>query len=521
MGRPKEDIFSQLDFDPSTILVKTGSRLNSNEACYVYILARRTFRSGTMVHVGNSDAGALCCQAEAAKISGGKLIVTEEFRKQGDVQHEKLVESTRPTFESTISELNLEMNISFRERGSHNVWSDTEAEIDLVFINLPNDREGIVKEITYWKRHARVGGVIVLKNADEGAHADETIDEAIHMDPAFLEVGAVGRIRAFRKHTGKLEMILCSGLQSGGTTLISWCFLQRPDMDGILDMWNEDIELMPYIETALGWCKMTISCFRWNDIADFFLDQGWAVKPLLVVRDVREVYASLRKKPYGLNGLTAEDPPLRMRFKRFLRDWEKFRKNGWPIIRFESFLHNPETILQECCKQLEIPWFDEMVNWPKPAGQILGVSFGNETFRNTLSSKGLRESIVLRRDSIDLQDVSKEDLDWLENTFHSYNKANDYPLHIRSDNLKLLADRPTFFVTTRHKNKEKIEELQRMLARSNAELASCNTEITSYKNVIKEMRESKSWRLTALLRKMLDYWNHLSKKGSGSTRVDS
>ena len=29
-------------------------------------------------------------------------------------------------------------------------------------------------------------------------------------------------------------LYLCAGLQSGGTTLISWCFLQRSDMDGIL-----------------------------------------------------------------------------------------------------------------------------------------------------------------------------------------------------------------------------------------------------------------------------------------------
>jgi len=33
-------------------------------------------------------------------------------------------------------------------------------------------------------------------------------------------------------------MILCAGLQSGGTTLVSWTFLQRRDTNGVLDMQN-------------------------------------------------------------------------------------------------------------------------------------------------------------------------------------------------------------------------------------------------------------------------------------------
>ena len=50
-------------------------------------------------------------------------------------------------------------------------------------------------------------------------------------------------------------------------------------------------------------------------------DEGWDVLPLLVVRDVRSVFRSLLGKDYGSNGITAEEPPLRMRLRRFEEDW--------------------------------------------------------------------------------------------------------------------------------------------------------------------------------------------------------
>ena len=31
------------------------------------------------------------------------------------------------------------------------------------------------------------------------------------------------------------QLYLCAGLQSSGSTLVSWAFLQRADMDGVVD----------------------------------------------------------------------------------------------------------------------------------------------------------------------------------------------------------------------------------------------------------------------------------------------
>src|ERR1043165_9078124 len=96
------------------------------------------------------------------------------------------------------------------------------------------------------------------------------------------------------------RMILAAGLQSSGTTLISWCLLQRQDTDGVLDMENDVIEVSLGAATKpVLWIKMTIGAFRWLDVAEVYRDLGWNPEPLLIVRDVRVRYDSLMKKDYG------------------------------------------------------------------------------------------------------------------------------------------------------------------------------------------------------------------------------
>ena len=130
------------------------------------------------------------------------------------------------------------------------------------------------------------------------------------------------------------NLLLCGGLQSSGSTLFSWCFLQRHDTDGVLDSSNDCLFVFPADLPAAPflWCKTTIACFRFRHVRCFYEDAGFSVRPLLVARDVRSVFRSLVTKDYGRNGVTAEDPPLRMRFRRFKEDWEEFRAAGWPIV---------------------------------------------------------------------------------------------------------------------------------------------------------------------------------------------
>jgi hypothetical protein len=230
----------------------------------------------------------------------------------------------------------------------------------------------------------------------------------------------------------KRLLYLCAGMQSGGTTLVSWCFLQRRDMDGILDAKGDMLaDPSPSSPASLTWLKTTVSCFRMSEQIAHFQDLGWTVKPLLVCRDVRAVYASLRTKGYGRNSTTSEDPPLRMRFRRFREDWELFQQRQWPILRFEEFLADPERVLRAACAELNLVWDAAMLTWPKPETAIRDTRFGNETFRSSRQGD-LRSTLQNGVQPKSLTDliVPPSELAWLEKEFAVYNDANGYPLHV-------------------------------------------------------------------------------------------
>lgn len=485
MGSKQKNCQILPDFEFTEILSKTDSSLNHSEAYYLFELARKTHGTGDLVHIGNLRNTSLYCLAAAARAWGGTVSVIdvhhEKLRHRRDLQGDKNKEMFLP---DSLRELGLDRYV---EKINYDFSSsDCSTHIDCIVIDGCLEREPLIKSILTWKNHLSRDGVIVINKAQDGGQVDQDIDESLCSDSAFIEIQGTGRIRGFTRRPDKMEMILCSGLQSGGTTLVSWCFLQRPDMSGILDMWTEVLLLMPYVNTQYGWCKMTTSCFRWQDVADFYADQGWNVRPLLVVRDVRSAYTSLRVKPYGLNGVTAEDPPLRMRFRRFLRDWEEFRARGWPIIRFESFLANPVVTLKDCCKKLEVPWYEDMVVWPKSVEDISGVEHANETFHASLGGEGLLETIKPNNKLTELRGVSQEDLRWLEEVFYEYNQENDYPSHVEPVDVNFLPDRPNWFVTKRHEQALERADCQRRISRCNESLQA--------------VMDSKSWRLTAPLR---------------------
>ena len=202
-------------------------------------------------------------------------------------------------------------------------------------------------------------------------------------------------------------VILATGLQSSGSTLLSWCFLQRPDMDGTLD---GDCDLIPLppegVVTPYLWYKTTISSFDLEEQIRLLEDEGRQVRPLLVTRDVRAVWISLMRKPYGRNGCTAEDPPLRQRFRRFLRSWEHARDAGIPLFRYEDLATDLAAPLKRLCDSLDLPWDPSMVEWPEPDPRIAD---------------------------------PRQDLAWLEHHFDEFNRAMGYPRH--RDGLELLPGR--------------------------------------------------------------------------------
>jgi hypothetical protein len=224
------------------------------------------------------------------------------------------------------------------------------------------------------------------------------------------------------------RLFLCGGLQSSGSTLVSWCFLQRSDMDGVLDARFDMVPSMPPVK-ATPWLKFTIACFRFSEGRAALEDQGWSITPLLVVRDVRSVFNSLITKSYGRNGTTADDPPLRLRLRRFKEDWLLFREKGWPLLRFESLLTDGQRPLEAACQQMQLPWDEGMTHWKKEQSQIAAAGYGNETFiRNRKVS--LAESIDPSQVKVKTDKIPLPDLEWMEQEFADFNAAMEYPAHV-------------------------------------------------------------------------------------------
>ena len=238
-------------------------------------------------------------------------------------------------------------------------------------------------------------------------------------------------LRFHLPHSSAQTVILATGLQSSGSTLLSWCFLQRSDMNGVLD---GDTDLIPQLPATIGaryaWYKTTVSSFTLRDQIACLQDDGFNVLPLLMVRDVRVVWASLARKHYGRNGITAEDPPLRLRLRRFLESWQYAVDNQLPVIKYEEFVQQPEAVLRKCCKALSLPWDEDMLNWPKPATEIADMRHGNATFRDS-DKRGLLAAIK-QPEGVESGTIHEQDLDWLDEYFAEFNQALGYPSQLSS-----------------------------------------------------------------------------------------
>ena len=232
-------------------------------------------------------------------------------------------------------------------------------------------------------------------------------------------------------HSSVQTVILATGLQSSGSTLLSWCFLQREDMNGVLDGDTDLIPLLPAaIDTEFAWYKTTISSFTLQDQLACLEDDGFKVLPLLMVRDVRVVWASLVRKHYGRNGITAEDPPLRLRFRRFLGSWQYALEHQIPVVKYEAFVQQPEAVLKECCEALSLPWDEGMLHWPKPASGIANMRHGNATFRDS-NKRGLLAAIKQPQGEFS-GEIHEQDLEWLDEHFAEFNRVMGYPAQITS-----------------------------------------------------------------------------------------
>jgi hypothetical protein len=186
-------------------------------------------------------------------------------------------------------------------------------------------------------------------------------------------------------------------------------------------MASDRIEMnLARVSAPVVWVKMTTSSFRWEEVAAVYEQQGYDVSPLLIVRNPFDAWASLKHKWYGLNGATAEDPPLMLRFTRFLKDWLQFQQRGWPVICFEDFIANPELALNKACEALSLDFNAAMLEPKSNLVDIAYVSESNASFATTLR-KGVVRNVAKR-----IASLAEDEVNWLQSTFSQMNEEFGY-----------------------------------------------------------------------------------------------
>lgn len=309
-------------------------------------------------------------------------------------------------------------------RAAANDWT---SPIDLLWVDGDHSYEGVASDITLWTSFVRDHGIVIFDDVEPGSEVEAAIRDHLQFSH-FQLIEQLDRVVVFQKVSRPRTLYLCAGMQSSGSTLVSWCFLQRHDLDGIFDMENALIHQdFSRVMTNPAWLKMTIGSFSLTEMVSLYEAQGWVVKPLLVQRDLSSTYRSLRDKPYGFDGATGDEPPLFIRIQRYLADLNAAHTKKWPILKYEVLIRDPKGELRRICDLLGLPWDEAMATWPKGEESIAYMGNGNPTFLNTKQGPADLLTTIAKYQEREVQPKESHTLNFLE----TMAEAIDHPENTR------------------------------------------------------------------------------------------
>lgn len=197
------------------------------------------------------------------------------------------------------------------------------------------------------------------------------------------------------------KIFLLEGLQSGGSSLVSTCFLQHPDANGILDLHHfnnlqgifkahrKEI-LKDFFMFKGKYFVVKFTCGHYNihemiESCDFLREK---IIPVAITRDPRSVISSWLRRFGSLknvySGYTGRDGRFWdtevkpwSRIIRFCEDISWYSKQGYPVVIYEKLCVDPEKTLMAVCDQIGMPYRRDMVTWTKSAHEIFNYSAGN------------------------------------------------------------------------------------------------------------------------------------------------
>jgi hypothetical protein len=220
------------------------------------------------------------------------------------------------------------------------------------------------------------------------------------------------------------RLYLCGALENGGATLLSWCFWQRVDIAPVIvPAGNTLPAFRPAADGRATWAQVTIGSFRLSEMAHYYRQQGWDVHPLLVVSDLRPIWASQVNARAGEAGM---GPPLQVRFRRFVDDWTLFLSKDWPTVRVDDLAADAERTLRNTADRLDLPWNDALQSWPRAVAELPKTRELDPDF-DRFRRRNLAETLANYAQRAVPQAVAREDLQWLEREFQRFNIENSYP----------------------------------------------------------------------------------------------
>jgi predicted O-methyltransferase YrrM len=384
-----------------TELAKSDSMTSESLLSRLYHYAKEavTKGAGTIIEIGAYRGAATVALAMGAKDSGcGHIYSIDPHKNFLGVLGGQFSPEDHTAFKSRIHKYNVEEWVTHYCNDSATIAQDWSKEINLLWIDGDHSYEGVATDLKLWLPFVADDGVVILDDHSPDSEVEAAVRDHLPFS-RFLPIERIGNSLVLRRTSKPRTLVLCGGMQSSGSTLVSMCFLQRDDLDGVYDLDNPLIQQdFSRVFTTTAWVKMTIGSFRLRELMDLYKGQGWFVRPMLVYRDPEEIMTSLKSKWYGLDGCTGDDPPLYIRFTRYMADVEDAHKMNWCVLNYSDLIKEPKMALDSACKQLGFIWDPRMMEWPTSASDFAYPSDGNISLRNSMKSAvGLVETIETYR----------------------------------------------------------------------------------------------------------------------------
>lgn len=180
---------------------------------------------------------------------------------------------------------------------------------------------------------------------------------------------------------------LLIGLQSGGSSLLSYCICRHSKVQGVFDGFHDRLISVNFLEAnSINFIKFTCASYSPSEVISYYESAGYAVSAVILTRSLDEVYQSLKTKPYGYSSVYSDFPPLFIRFLRFTSfatGLFNVENQKIKFVDYDEFLKKPRHCLEEILRFYGFSFCPRVIEfYDKDADNFL--TNGNESFKKSI-----------------------------------------------------------------------------------------------------------------------------------------